>query len=216
MMLILSITTGCPQSSMIDDAGPQTDSGSQLDAAAPPITPDWAECNDSDECVAVPASCCGQCGAATPDDMIGVNREFQSAYRVDVACAGGGEDCPLCAATQDPNLVAVCLSNRCEARDLRDTGVSVGCMEDSDCMLASPTCCAGCGILGEDSLIAIERGAQAQLLEELACSETVTCDACTGEPDPSLSAVCILDADSPNLCMIARSSTSDPTPTPSE
>jgi len=216
MVFLVSITSGCHQSNIMSDAGAQADSAARSDSTTPPPVPAWAECNESDECVAVPESCCGQCGVATPDDMIGVNREFQSAYRVDVACAGGGEDCPLCAAIQDPNLVAVCSQNRCEARDLRDTEVSTGCVEDNDCILASPTCCEGCGILGEDSLIAIERGAQAQLFEELGCSETLACDDCIGEPDPSLRAVCIVDADSPNRCMITRSSTSAPTPSPSE
>jgi len=207
LVLLLALAVGgCHQSSSLappdGDGGSLRDGSTEPDAMRPPdasvITPDWAFCEMSEECIIRPESCCGQCGVATPDDMIGVNASFRSVYRDEVACAGDSIGCPECAAPRDPNLYAVCESNRCEARDLRRADLGQGCSEDSDCILVSPTCCGGCGELGREQLISILSDNSAALRDELDCSPDIDCPPCVGEPVTNLRAICSYA----NVCIV--------------
>ena len=214
IVLIALAVGGCHQSSSLTppdgDGGNLLDGSAGSDAMPPPdasvITPEWAFCETSEECTVRPESCCGSCGVATPEDMIGVNASLSTVYRDEVACAGDSIGCPECAAPPDPNLYAVCESNRCEARDLRRADLGRGCNEDSDCILVNPTCCGGCGELGREQLITILSDNRSALRDELDCSADIACPPCVGEPASNLRAICSYA----NVCVVADDGGSRP------
>jgi hypothetical protein len=134
------------------------------DGSAPPDS--LTACEASSDCVVIPRSCCGQCGAATRDDGFAVNR-FQAAAYGDMACAGGG-GCPACAAPQDPTLAATCRAGRCEMVDITMQPLTE-CTEDSQCTLRSRDCCECGGDVSPSGLIAIRADAEAAYM-------TLVCD----------------------------------------
>ena len=156
-----SIIVGCGESHTTGDAAIGVDSGSMHSCVSPT------------ECELLPQSCCGRCGAATPDDMIGVHRDDVAANR-DLACMGGTIGCPECAMPQDPFLVATCDMGACAARDLHALPLTQ-CTADTDCVLAPHTCCA-CGLLGIDEVVAYNpaRGD----LGTLTCDRGAPCPPC--------------------------------------
>lgn len=157
---LLLVAAGCGESHTAGDAA--------IDAS-----PGLHSCASPTECELLPESCCGRCGAATPDDMIGVHRDDVAANR-DLACMGGTIGCPECAMPQDPFLVATCELRACVARDLHALPLTE-CAADSDCVLAPHTCCA-CGVLGIDEVVAYNpaRGE----LSALICDPGAPCPPC--------------------------------------
>jgi hypothetical protein len=64
-----------------------------------------------EECVLTPMSCCGSCGAVTPDDAATVNAQYLDAFRSQ-ACDGPGL-CPACFMENDPRVGALCDNGHC-------------------------------------------------------------------------------------------------------
>lgn len=107
-----------------------------------PDAGDYAACSVPSDCLVVPASCCGSCGAPTRGDAIAVARDRAGAYRSG-AC-DDDQGCPACAPLfLDPTLVATCRDQRCELIDLHDHEASA-CEADDDCRVRTPDCCP-CG-----------------------------------------------------------------------
>ncbi|MDW8247366.1 MAG: hypothetical protein RMJ84_12410 [Sandaracinaceae bacterium] len=139
------IATGCPSTSTSTDA---------------PFQPDGAgkRCSSHDECVIVPASCCGDCGAATVNDFLGVHRDDVEAVRM--AACRQNPGCPECIRSHHDAV----LFGRCTG-DGRCTGINVlelpwtACTDNSDCELRSRDCCA-CGLIQPEHLIAINKNMQ--------------------------------------------------------
>ena len=158
---------GCPASHDVNvDAGPRLDApgvgvdASSVDAPgirtdAPAVdargtdAPPSLACDVPSACTLRPASCCGSCGAATPDDMIALPVDEVAAY-VAVVCEG--IPCPECARPNDPYLVATCAAGACVAVDLHAHSFTE-CTASSDCTLSPAQCCA-CGLLGMQETIA--------------------------------------------------------------
>ncbi len=167
-----------------------------VDAGAP----DWTSCSDNSDCGIRAASCCGSCGVATASDMIALNRAHLSEYGV--ATCGDDFACPPCFAEPDPNLVAVCESNQCVARDMRTTAIEA-CEEDSDCRVRVAECCE-CGSESTPPYIAIN-ASQATAYESIVCvpGDCATDPPCSTYPDfpvarcttpgPSGASYCYLD-----------------------
>lgn len=40
----------------------------------------YDDCSTNSDCIIRPASCCGQCGAATREDIVALNMDRESAY----------------------------------------------------------------------------------------------------------------------------------------
>lgn len=75
-------------------------------------TPDaWTACTDSNECVLTPMTCCGSCGAVTPEDAAAVNAQYLEEFR-DAAC-GGPSICPACIMDDDPRVGTYCNDGHC-------------------------------------------------------------------------------------------------------
>ncbi len=133
-------------------------------------------CATSADCVVVPSSCCGTCGAATADDMIAVSRDSAANYRTSV-CAG--TSCPACAPQQDPFLFASCGSGGwCAAFDLQASVATCG--TDADCELRPADCC-GCS----SRFIAVARASESEYLRWACAGDTSGCHSCPPPTPPS-------------------------------
>lgn len=184
-LLLCLVVIGCSDShGRADDAGSSPIDAAALPDAAVRDSGSTPECDVPSECVLLPASCCGRCGAPTPDDMIAIPVAHQMEY-VSMVCGGGTIGCPECASPWDPYLVATCRERRCEAVDLH-ADPRTECVTASDCTLAPIQCCA-CGALGMDQVVAYNpaRGS----IGALVCDPDADCPPCV--PDfGSLSATC--------------------------
>lgn len=120
----------------------------------------------SSECLVVPASCCGTCGAATRGDAIAIHVN-QLAGKA--SCDG----CPGCDMEQDPTLVATCDNGACTLVDLLEHE-STACTDASECRVRSHDC-GGCGVnIDSGAIIAVSNDMLYELLVcdggEMRCS----------------------------------------------
>jgi hypothetical protein len=146
----------------------------------------WAACGAPGECIVRPESCCGQCGAATRGDAIGVNAAQQAAY-VAIACAGG-TGCPECYTPQDPTLLATCAGGACAVADLLELPLTE-CTADADCRIRTRDCCECGGNTSLEALIAIRADGEAAFTA-LACDPGQGCDDCLPSYPPPAQAEC--------------------------
>jgi hypothetical protein len=111
----------------------------------------WDSCELTSKCVVRPESCCGNCGAATRDDIIALNQDYVTAYTTN-NCANA--DCPGCYIPSDPTLLATCSSGLCTVVDLL-SHPSTQCTDEGDCRIRTKDCCECGGGTDEEHLIAI-------------------------------------------------------------
>jgi hypothetical protein len=160
------------------------------------VEDDLQACDVPPECVVVPESCCGSCGAATRDDAISVNRDFAGVYRT-VVCEGE-PGCPPCYDDPDPTLVATCLAGRCGVVDLQDHPLTE-CTDSEDCRLRTRDCCECGGDMTEAGLIAIRAGAAEEAeYVGLVCEPEATCPECEPIYPDEATAIC-----SAGRCVVA-------------
>lgn len=135
------------------------------------------ECTEPSQCALRAMSCCGMCGAATPDDMIALPTTEVAAYGT-MVCEGM-PGCPPCFSEQDPFLVATCsAADECVAINLHEDMLTE-CTTAADCVLASTRCC-DCGMPENAVAYNPARGSFTSLI----CDSTVVCAPCgPGEPD---------------------------------
>ncbi|HJL15282.1 MAG TPA: hypothetical protein RMH99_06490 [Sandaracinaceae bacterium LLY-WYZ-13_1] len=154
------------------------------DEDAGPDVGDLAACEVPSDCVVVPESCCGSCGAATRGDAIAVHRDRTGDWR-GMAC-GDDMGCPACFMQQDPTLVATCEAGHCAVVDLQ-THPATECASADDCRVRAAECCE-CGATVEPgTLIAIsDEGAFGPLV----CDPGMGCPECLPMYPPEVSAAC--------------------------
>lgn len=147
-----AVAVACGGATSSLDGGPDSGAGEGS------VPADTFTCNAPGECDIRPVSCCGQCGAPTPADMIGVNWQRGSAY-TNTFCSGVG--CPACFKEPDPNLAPVCRASSCKAIDVRVDDALSKCNTDPDCRLRFAGCCEFCNMGNAMQLIALSTsGAQ--------------------------------------------------------
>lgn len=115
-------------------------------------SPIYDICSESSECVIRPASCCGQCGAATRADVIALNANQVAAYTGEVC--GDDFGCPACYMAPDPTLLGTCEAGHCKVVDLR-THVATECDQPSDCRIRTTACCECGGPTDVEHIVAI-------------------------------------------------------------
>lgn len=71
----------------------------------------WYQCGQTSDCVLVPMTCCGSCGAVTPEDAAAVNTDHAQDYRNEVC--GAAAICPSCIMPDDPRVSALCDNGAC-------------------------------------------------------------------------------------------------------
>jgi len=118
-------------------------------------------------------SCCGDCGAATRNDIIAINRRNLGSYTTSVC---QNTSCTLCYTQQDPTLLASCLNGACSVVDLLALPLT-DCRTDQDCRLRTRECCECGGTTAIQSLIALRKDSEAEY-RRLACDPSTACDAC--------------------------------------
>jgi hypothetical protein len=144
-------------------------------------------CDVHADCIVVPKSCCGSCGAATPDDSIAVSVKGRDTYQR-AACEGVG-GCPACAVlVEDPRLLGVCVGKRCEVIRLHDHPTT-RCADDTDCEIRTRDCCPCGGETRPGRLIALRKDAMSAYAD-LACEPDQGCPECAPIYPPEVTARC--------------------------
>lgn len=154
------------------DAPPVADAGHEDDASVRGDASLSGACDVPSECTLRAASCCGSCGAATPDDMIALADGEVAGY--EAAVCGDDIGCPECAQDTDPYLLATCRASECIAVNLHVDPLTE-CETDTDCVLASAQCCS-CETLSLSQIVAYNpaRGSLGSLL----CDPDADCPPC--------------------------------------
>lgn len=127
--------------------------------------PSPTACTRNDDCIVIPESCCGSCGAPTRTDARAANRNH---VPVDPKCAMTG--CPACYQEPDPTLLATCDHGDCRIVDLR-LDPSTACKQDGECRLRSPDCCECGGRTSPLVAISSEPLYSALVCDDRACPE---------------------------------------------
>jgi len=161
---LVALLAVLPLVACTDSHGPEEDGGGA----------DFTACTASSECIVVPASCCGSCGAATRGDAIAVSTSRASAYSTSV-CPDGAA-CPACFMEQDPTLVATCEAGHCALVDVL-TEPYAACTDDADCKLRSSDCCECGGDVSSAGLISIRADGEGAYMDTV-------CDEGASEPCP--------------------------------
>lgn len=144
----------------------------------------YDECAMPTDCVVVPASCCGSCGAATRMDSVAVSRTRRDDYRTSVC--GDDLGCPACFMEQDPTLVATCEAGRCGVVDVQ-LHAATECADASDCRVRAVECCECGATISPGTVIATsDPGA----FEALVCDPGTGCPECAPIYPPEYQAFC--------------------------
>lgn len=194
----------CPRGSIRGDSCARIDPVCEgVDAGPPPVDSailgPFDDCTMHSECVLTSAGCCDVCGSPTAADVVPVAAARESDYYRQVSCPeseSGPVACPACATQPNPHLVAYCdtapFRPVCQLADLGAPPYSP-CEADSDCVLATPRCCA-CGEIPLSETIAVRAdhaGDIDALLCELGGGE---CPPCVPIYDESATAACVAGA----------------------
>ncbi len=148
-----------------------------------------SDCTAPSDCVVVPVSCCGSCGAATRGDAVAIHVDRRSDHQT-IACGGGMAACPACYSPQDPSLIATCNAGTCEVVDLLVDPISE-CVDGMDCRLRTQSCCECGGDTTMEGLIAIPRTSEEAYMT-LVCDDgpMAGCPECAPLYPMEASAVC--------------------------
>ncbi len=138
------------------------------------------------DCVVVPASCCGACGAPARGDAVAVNAKQAPAYRQQLCSETA---CPGCDMPRDPTLVATCSAGNCELIDLLQHP-STACERNEDCVLRTNQCCNCGGAQDIEHLIAVNVMSS---YPSLVCDPDEACDPCVDTPPDRAHAYCGAD-----------------------
>ena len=161
------------------------------DAGPPPMLYD--DCGRTSDCTLVANTCCGVCGEPSADDLAAINAEQRDPYYTNVSCPesrDGPVPCPDCPSANNPELIATCdMTGFRPACALVDLGAPpyAQCTLDSDCMLATPQCCA-CGEIPVFNTISVNTATD---LNSLVCDPPVVCDPCVAVFSPRAHATCV-------------------------
>jgi hypothetical protein len=149
----------------------------------------WDHCNRTSDCIVVSNSCCDACGEPTLAQVDAVNRFRVDDQRDDVC--PDPVPCPKCASQDNPDLLATCAAERCQAVDIRTHAVS-SCALDTDCKLRVSGCCECGGSTLPEALIAINASLETAY-RELACDAGQACAECAPVYPTEVEAHCAPD-----------------------
>lgn len=141
-------------------------------------------CEVNSDCVVRPASCCGQCGAATREDIVALAKGSVAAYQS--AKCGDVFGCPACYMAQDATLIATCSSGRCTVVDLL-AHAATACGAAADCRIRTNVCCECGGPMDQEHLVSIS---DESLFQPLVCDPLQACPECAPVYPPEYSADC--------------------------
>ena len=146
---------------------------------------DWGACSGGGQCVRGRKGCCDPCGVPELDTFAGVNSMYLDAFKM--ATCPVPMVCPACPTGNNPNIAARCVTNRCEAFDIRKVPEYSGCAVDGDCRLRKGLACCECGAM--DDWVAPNVSSEPALSAALCVAGTV-CPPCAPVPPVGMRAVC--------------------------
>ncbi len=141
-----------------------------------------AACARPTDCMVVPRTCCGSCGAATVSDSVAISRAWAATHRYPCTAGAG---CPDCSRRADPTLLATCRAGRCRVFPLARSPL-VRCAAESDCGLRAAGCCE----CGATEFVALRRD-RFSAYAQLVCDGTAACGACSAQPPGAIAALCV-------------------------
>ncbi len=144
---------------------------------------DFSTCKVPSDCVVIPASCCGSCGAATRTDSVAVNKASAPVYQ-NWTCGDMG--CADCYMPTDANLVATCSAGRCAVVDLLATPATE-CTDSNECHLRTNECCECGGAQDAEHLVAVS---DYSAIERVVCGSGQGCPECAPQPPDYAEAIC--------------------------
>ncbi len=199
LVFVLGLMTACGNSHMAD-VGPDTartdaardtsvsdtgdiDTGAADDAGSSDAG--GSRCEHPTDCTLIPASCCGDCGAYTRDDILSLHDDDVEEQR---SATCGEVACPPCFTEPDPALQPTCESGVCGYIDLYDpamdfTSEFTECTESDECVLRVVDCCPCGAEIRMDRLVAIRVDKLADFAE-LVCEPGTACDDCEPSYEP--------------------------------
>lgn len=168
------LLAGCGESHSYTCDGPACDRDAGTDGGG---DPSLFTCSGPEECVVIPRSCCGSCGAATREDAIAVRADRAADWSA-MACDSGDDPiaCPGCFMEQDPTLLAGCEEGRCVVVDLHEHP-SAQCTVDAECVLRARECCECGADTSYTGLVAINSIGRSAF-EEVVCNTDTGCPEC--------------------------------------
>lgn len=149
-------------------------------------SPSYDVCSASSDCIVRSASCCGQCGAATREDMVAIAKAQASDYAT--AVCGSSYGCPACYMAQDARLIATCEAGHCKVVDLAAHDAT-SCSQASDCRIRTNVCCECGGPIDVEHLVAIANDGEAAF-SSLVCDAGQGCPECAPTYPPEVTATC--------------------------
>lgn len=184
---------------VVDGGGGGTDGGAR-DGGPLIDTGVGSVCAVATDCVVVPASCCGSCGAPSSGDAVALHRDDALAYRRGVC---GDQLCPACAQDDPPHLLADCVGGACVLVDLmNDSGQEwSGCESDDDCTLRTRDCCPCGADIVESNLVAIRQDRYADF-GSLVCEPGASCPECEPSYEPYFTWCGADTAEGPRRCRV--------------
>lgn len=140
-------------------------------------------CVTSEDCVLVPASCCGRCRRPTRDDAIALSAAGADAFRE--AVCGDRTGCELCDSVGAAPYALACEEGLCTLRDPEERASLTECTIDADCRLRRARCC-DCGSHDDvlspvNELIAVRADAEEEVRAWL-CAPGERCGCESPEP----------------------------------
>lgn len=145
-----------------------------------------SRCTYPTDCILHSASCCGDCGAYTRDDIISLTSEDLAQY-LDENCSQKG--CPGCYKAPNPSLFADCSKEgQCTWIDIYDPNQDYAteytrCSTDSDCVLRARECCECGAMISLENIVAIRKDKLADF-EKLVCKPGTGCTECAADYFP--------------------------------
>jgi hypothetical protein len=154
-------------------------------------SPSWATCTLNSQCTLAGRSCCEPCGMPTLVEVDAVNEGRLDEHRN--AICPGPVVCAPCQvpSTKNPNLVATCSTDVCQARDFR-TELATACATDGDCRLRFASCCECGGSTVGAGLIAMNPSHES-LFAALVCDPRQVCPDCAAIYPTDVAAYCASD-----------------------
>jgi hypothetical protein len=149
---------------------------------SPPIT-----CTVSADCMIANRDCCGKCLEATLESVIAITKRGVDAYR-EAVCTNSR--CFACGTWSNPDLIAVCNNQKCQAIDITVDNRFTTCDADEDCVLRGGSgCCEPCGESHPQRVIALAAN-RLEDFRETVCRNDSTCPTCPTQLPSDIRAVC--------------------------
>ncbi len=177
-------SAGATASAGSSSAGASNSAGSASAGAPSSAGNDGGDCQSNQDCTLVERGCCGACEPVTAKDLVAINFQLVTQFRLE-QCPDGPVACGPCPTRTEYDSTlkyfrAVCTQGRCDVIDVRGATFT-SCVTTADCTLrAGVDCCEHCQATG---WVPVNETATF-------CDVLTSCPPCASAPPPDLKVVC--------------------------